>query len=1231
MRSRYGVGGGPLLSIAIAAAVLAVSILFALLTTSAAGAPVATAASGQAAGVAVAAKAKRARTPARARKPRPCRATRRGPVLRSPGYRGTCRSPKTKAAQPLPPTTLSASGRFADMVVDAAGTAHIVWNEEGGEAEDRMRYCRIKRGSRSCDNPAATQSLFPLQPYGPGAEPRFNDDTAGPVIAAVGQDLAFITFRYPIVVPKPDGASSSTTYMWVSDNGGQSVSGPAIVGNLDPSGGATVFGSADSPRIGLITDTKTGGTYFQSVVPGAYNGAQANLGAGGPDRAYSGTLATANGLPFTAFSDLSNQTFIRQWNGAGSPEDAANWAEAVIPGVEPKVAAGPAGAFVVNRPKFFGELQVRRLNGVAAGRPTTVAKGTVGSYDLYADPGGRLRVAWVGRKPDTAKQVSLFERSSTNGTRFAPARVLARAEDLSDVTLGVAADGGGFAVYTAQGAGSQGYGEIRVSPFGTQQANGQPGIGGQPGGGAAPGTTVKCQEIAYGAVQMLSPEGCLLSAAGRQATKVTEGMLKLNGLEIIPEAGAKLLLGTRERTIDSTGKVTVQLRAPGGPIVLFRGELHIKLTNTSKGAKLVGFDVSDFPVNIKGFPVQGDVDIFLTDKGVEIPVALKLPKVFGGLTGQTTLRASNARGLEISSVRFTVGELALGPVTLGDIDISWQAGGNWSGKAGVEVAGASMKARLEFADGNFKRGFVEITPVPYPGVTLFTDVFLNKVSGELWLDPFAIEAGALFGVQPAPPDKYIFDLGAKLKVSTKPVFAIDARGSGRLYGFQLAESHFHGDANGYFSMTNRARIDIAEIVSAGMDMSGFFDAARGQFGAGASFDGCIGKPPVGVCSGFSGAISSKGIAGCAGGFIGFGYFWGGDADLLGPPSCDVGDYSIPVKATGSSAGSAHASAVAGEKSFTLPRGLPSATVRLSGAGSAPEVTVIAPNGQRYTPVPAGDPSARTAPVTIAVASNRAYVGLLKPSAGAWRVEPSGGGTITEAAVARGYAPAKVSGKVVRGGSRAVGKKGAKKRRGRAAAASHAAASRKSHRRAAASRSYVLSYRVSKRPGLTVSFYEQVGKGGRLLATTKKARGQIRFNAADGPAGRRAIYALLEQGGLPRLRRVIAHYKAPGPVKPTRVRGLRLKRSARAAKLSWRKQVGVADYVVRVKVSDGRTLQRVVKKPRLTVRGLTRADHLSVSVTARTALGRTGPAARATDRKAKPKKNRPRPAKSKRRR
>ncbi len=117
---------------------------------------------------------------------------------------------------------------------------------------------------------------------------------------------------------------------------------------------------------------------------------------------------------------------------------------------------------------------------------------------------------------------------------------------------------------------------VTASPFGSQSKTGLPGLGALAGGGLEPGTSIGCSEVTFGAVRVLAEAGCLLTAPGRPGVVVSEGMLRLNGLEIVPDAGVKILVGARQRTIDTTGTVTVQLRAGGGPIVLFRGELHIR-------------------------------------------------------------------------------------------------------------------------------------------------------------------------------------------------------------------------------------------------------------------------------------------------------------------------------------------------------------------------------------------------------------------------------------------------------------------------------------------------------------------------------------------------------------------------------------------------------------------------------------------------------------------------------
>lgn len=1036
-------------------------------------------------------------------KKKACRATKKGPVARTPGYPGKCRAPGTKIAPPMPSTSLSDSGKLPDLLVDDAGTAHIVWLSEGGTGPDLVHYCRMKRGSTSCDNPPATATMFPSQP-----SPQFNEDHAGAKIVAIGDDIAILSFRYPNVVSTPLGLSSRNLYLWISDDGGDSFSGPALVGDNEPSGDAEVFGTSDTLRIGTITDTRTGGTFFQAILPGQYSGTQANLGEDGPDRAYSGSLATVNGLPMAAFSSLDGQTFIRQWNGAGSPNDTANWSISEMTGREPKLAAGPGGAYLAVRDAYYKPVKIHRLNGIQPAAGVTMADtADVGARDLVVDPGGTLHFAWVDRASGSEGEVR--ERRSPDGKKFSSTRLLARAPGngaIGQLAVAAAGDGGGFAAYVSNGS-VVGSGQVLVAPFGRQQATGLPGLGNRPGGGSAPGTEVSCQRIKYGAVEMLADEGCLLSASGK-AAKVSEGPIRLNGLEIIPDAGVKLLLGTREKTIDSTGRVTVQLSNGGDPIVLFRGELHLRLPLGAAGTKLVSFDTGSFPVNLKGFPVQGDIDVILREDSVEIPVSLKLPGFFGGLTGNAVIKASNDHGLEVASMQFHVGALTVGPVVLKDLDISWDGSSNWSGSGTVIVGGARIEAEIEFRDGDFHRGFVEVTPVPFPGVMLFTDVYLNSVSGGLELGPLVIDAGAKFGFQPLAPDLYLVGLNTNLRISTRPVFAIDLTGYGSLAGLPISETKIHGDADGYFSYSSKGEIDLG-IVSASNEMGGFIDAARGLFAASVAYDGCVGKSPFKICSGFDGLVSTKGIAGCAYGRIGFGYRWGKTPELLGPPSCDTGDFEVR------SAPLVEGGPRAGDRSITIPKGLRGATLRLTGDTGSPSVIMISPAGERITPL-APDPAGQQ-PVTALTGDNQTLIGLWRPASGAWTIENQPGPVITGVEFARSLAPPTASGRIKRG-------KG---------------------------RSRTLVFKATSRSGLRTTFFERVGVGISRIGSTTKAHGKIRFSAADGPAGKRAVFALIEQDGLPRVRRKITSYRAPGPIRP-RVRGLKARRKRSTVSFRWRK-------------------------------------------------------------------------------
>src|SRR5262249_12944168 len=65
-----------------------------------------------------------------------------------PGYRGTHSVPRVAARVPVPLTI--GTGENPSVLVDGAGTAHVVWNEPVPGQADQLHYCRLPRGAAAC-------------------------------------------------------------------------------------------------------------------------------------------------------------------------------------------------------------------------------------------------------------------------------------------------------------------------------------------------------------------------------------------------------------------------------------------------------------------------------------------------------------------------------------------------------------------------------------------------------------------------------------------------------------------------------------------------------------------------------------------------------------------------------------------------------------------------------------------------------------------------------------------------------------------------------------------------------------------------------------------------------------------------------------------------------------------------------------------------------------------------
>ena len=147
------------------------------------------------------------------------------------------------------------------MLVDAAGTGQIAYTTAPEGAPSVLHDCVLAAWPDRAAPP--TRGWCRRRPD----DPQYNIDDDGPTPLVIGNELLMLDHRYPNSETLPDGSTGYPTFLWTSEDGGRTFTGPGVIGNLAVSGNAIVFGGSQ-PQLGWITDTMTGGTLFQSTAPG---------------------------------------------------------------------------------------------------------------------------------------------------------------------------------------------------------------------------------------------------------------------------------------------------------------------------------------------------------------------------------------------------------------------------------------------------------------------------------------------------------------------------------------------------------------------------------------------------------------------------------------------------------------------------------------------------------------------------------------------------------------------------------------------------------------------------------------------------------------------------------------------------------------------------------------------------------------------------------------------------
>lgn len=273
-------------------------------------------------------------------------------------------------------------GEAPSAVVDAAGTAHVVWRPAGGGAPT-TEYCRLPRGASACDVRLAIHTVTAdLTQEG---HPRI-------VRRATDGALLIVDGRVQYAESDP------VTNLVASGDGGATWSPPRLVGRGMPQPtGATL--TPDGQAIDLQRDASGSFSLQRLPLSGGVETRLIELSS----RFYQGgsLMYLPDGRPLAVLHSCCGSA-IRTFTGGDLYAQAA-WSPAVpapLPGKGTAVAGGgPAGLFVLSAEERFGAaLRLRRLSSrtLRPGAPVTLRRFTnVPEKPAFAqDARGRLHLAW---------------------------------------------------------------------------------------------------------------------------------------------------------------------------------------------------------------------------------------------------------------------------------------------------------------------------------------------------------------------------------------------------------------------------------------------------------------------------------------------------------------------------------------------------------------------------------------------------------------------------------------------------------------------------------------------------------------------------------------------------------------------------------------------------------------------------------------------------------------------
>ena len=659
------------------------------------------------------------------------------------------------------------------------------------------------------------------------------------------------------------------------------------------------------------------------------------------------------------------------------------------------------------------------------------------------------------------------------------------------------------------------------------------------------------------------------------AYEATNAEVRVNGLVIKPADDSRptLVIDPTNKTIKGRSlTMPFTVAADTNPdIPIYAGPLSWTFAEGDKARKVLGFELSGVPV-LKSLPITGLSAAFTQNGDTILKPTVRLGfwpfNYFGSITSTATFQVDNDNPPDFSGLELALAKVNALGIELKDVKLKWQQGGTWSGTAKLVLRFArtyTVAAGFGIKDGDFAFLNGSVSGLNQP---IGAGVFLQKLGFSVARNPLALSGTIGLSGGPSVAGVKAVTVDGTVRAVLADPFVVEVTGGIKLVDrFELADAYLRYSSTGLFEFGGKVGFDIWAL-----DLSGQIDGwATGitNWNVEGSIDACLDVWGPDPCGNARAILSTKGIAGCVGVYgywVGAGARWALPPDFDAFTGCDLSPYR-EVRP------SSRVRKAAQLSQTTLPEGLPSAAWEVKGEGAPPALTLTGPNGQavtvsRETPnVQQGDFFAQ------ARQDGTTFVLVNKPAPGVWTLSDDGAVPVTRVREARGL-PKPSGSATVRG-------------RGRARA---------------------LTWSMRSIRGQRVTFAEVGRDVKRAITSTASARGSVRFRPADGPAGKRTIVALVEQDGQPRTTITVGSYRAPGPPRPGKPRGLRVARKGSRLTVSWRPSPAGFRHAVYVQLGDDRRVAEVLDARRrsFTLKGVSSRTRAKVKVRGLTAANGKGP-------------------------